>query len=68
MFKLRNMSNNNLTHRSNKWPNHSFNKEEFEEDSVEGSEVEVVNQSSATPMDYLGIIRGSSLMRNVHNM
>ena len=56
--------------------NHSFSKEESEEDSAEDSEVEeedsamgedeVVNQSSVIPMGYLGITRESELMRNVH--
>ena len=72
------MSSSNLTHHSNKWPKHCFSKEESEEDSAEGSEVEeedlveeedkVMNQSSVTPMGYLGIIRGSYLMCSVHNV
>ena len=72
------MFSSNLTHRSNKWPNCSFSKEESEEDSAEGSEVEeedstmgedeVVNQSSAIPVGYLGIMRGSSLMHISHTV
>ena len=78
MFKSHTMSINNQTHHNNRWPNRSFSKEEFEEDSAEGSEVKeeglveeedkVVNQSSATPMGYLGIIKGSSLMHNIHTV
>ena len=66
------MSSSNLTHCNNKWPNGSFNKEEYEEDSMGGSKVEeedsamgedaVVNQSSAIPVGYLGITRESALM------
>ena len=68
------MSRSNFTCRSNKCPNQSINKEEYKEDALEGSEVEeedlveVVNQSSVTPVGYLGIIRGSALMRSVHTV
>ena len=72
------MFSSNLTHCSNKWPNRSISKEEFKEDSTEGSEVEeedlyveedeVVNQSSATPVGYFGITRGSALMRSAHTV
>ena len=78
MFKMQNISSSNLTHHNNKWPNHSFSKVESEKDSVKGLEVEeedlveeedeVVNQSSATPMGYLGIIRGSSFISSVHTV
>ena len=72
MFKPCNMFSSNLTHHNNKWPNHSFNKQEFEEDSVEGSEVEeqdeVVNQSSAIPMGYLGITKESALIHSAHTV
>ena len=77
MFKPCNMFNSNLTHQGNKWPNHSFSKEESEEDSTEGLEVEedlavgedeVMNQSSPIPMGYLGITRGSAPMRSAHTM
>ena len=60
MFKPHTMSNRNQTHRSNRWPNCSFSKEDFEEDSAEDSEVEkkdlvegedeVVNRSSDKPV------------------
>ena len=70
------MSSSNQTHYNNIWLNHNFSKEESEEDFAEGSEVveedlvkeedKVMNQSSATPMGYLGIIKGSALMRSVH--
>ena len=55
------MSSSNQTHRSSRWPNLSFNKEEFEEDSVEDSwdeeasvegEDEVEKKSSDIPMEY----------------
>ena len=78
MFKPRNMSSNNLTHHNKKWPNHSISKEKSKEDSTEGSEVKeedlameedkVVNQSSATPVGYLGITRGSVVMCNAHTV
>ena len=71
------MSSSNLTS-SNKWPNCSFSKEESEEDFAGGSKVEeedftaeedeVVNPSSATPVGYLGITRGSALMFSAHTM
>ena len=67
------MSSNNLTHCSNKWPNRSISKESEEgsevkeEDSAAGED-EVVNQSSATPVGYLGITRGSALMRSAHTV
>ena len=35
---------------------------EVEEEDLVKEEDEVVNQSSVTPVGYLGIIRGSSLM------
>ena len=66
------MSNINQTHCSNRWPNRIFSKEEFGEDSTEGLEVEeedeVVNQSSVALVGYLGIIKGSALMRTVHTV
>ena len=78
MFKTCNMFSSNLTHHNNKCPNCSFSKEECEEDSAEDSEVEeedsamgedeVVNNSSAIPVGYLGITREISLMRSAHTM
>ena len=78
MFKPHTISSSNQTHSNNKWRNRSFSKEESEEDSAEGSEVEeedlveeedkVMNQSSVTPMGYLGIIGASALMRSVHTI
>ena len=41
--------------------------EDKEEDLVE-EEDKVMNQSSATPMGYLGITRGSSLMHSAHTV
>ena len=70
------MSSSNLTHHNNKWPNCSFSKEDYEEDSTEDSEVEeedsavreveVMNQSRAIPMGYLGITKGIFLMHSAH--
>ena len=78
MFKPHNIFNNNLTHSSNKCPNHRFSKEEPKEDSEEDSKVkeedlaveedEVMIQSSATRAGYLGITRGSTLMCSSHTV
>ena len=76
MFKPCTMSSSNLTHCNNKWPNHIFSKEESEEDSASGLEVEeedlaieedeVMNQSTAIHVGCLGITIDSALMRNAH--
>ena len=65
------MSSNNQTHRSSRWLNRSFNKDSAEdlEDEEEASveeEDKVANQSSVIPVEYLGTIKGSTLMRSVH--